>query len=659
MPGRITIAVGFLAALGWLGAATLHISAGPIGTKKAHPQSLPQGVLKSQSNMVLVDVVVTDKHGNYSFNLKQKDFHVFEDGKEQTIASFSYEAGSRAAASVLRAGGRESAGAANENLHQRFIVLFFDDSVMNPQQQLYERQEAVKFVESAASPARLFAVIDFDGAVKLTQDFTSNTELLVNAIKWPKAPAFSWAVNPSSAALRVITRDRLRAIRAVGKFLSAFPGRQTMIYLSSFGIPAPGEYLADFHETVDALNRDNVGVYTIDSRSMLATSTTLGTKPGTGMPIIPIYADGFQEISTATGAFTVTGSNDLLAGLERASDEIDHAYILGYMQPNPVHDGAKHKITVKVNQPGSVVRARESYIDTMSPDYFVAQAEGKMLEDFANGPAPGNIPIEVTTPYFYIKPGLSRVHLTVSLRGSDIEFKKREDKFESRIDFLGFACRPDGSVAARFTDTVSLDFDSDEKQALTRTSYYYEGSFRIPPGDYTFKLVLSAGVEKIGKFVEPLVVDPYSGEHLALSGPAFGDSLYPFPLISEETDPEKLEGSVPMTALGSEVVPSSNNHLRKDKQAVVYMEIYDPLLSKGVLTLGFLYAIVDQKTHQKVHSSNTIQVNEFIRPGKPLVPVIFSLPIGKLSPGEYSIEIHARDSAGESSASRTGYFYVD
>src|SRR5271170_7879937 len=48
-------------------------------------------VLRTETRLVLVDTVVTDKKGNYIRDLSQKEFKVWEDGKEQTITSFSFE----------------------------------------------------------------------------------------------------------------------------------------------------------------------------------------------------------------------------------------------------------------------------------------------------------------------------------------------------------------------------------------------------------------------------------------------------------------------------------------------------------------------------------------------------------------------------------------
>ena len=49
-------------------------------------------VIRTESRVVLVDAVVTDKKGKYVRDLKQKDFRVWEDNKEQTITSFTFEA---------------------------------------------------------------------------------------------------------------------------------------------------------------------------------------------------------------------------------------------------------------------------------------------------------------------------------------------------------------------------------------------------------------------------------------------------------------------------------------------------------------------------------------------------------------------------------------
>ena len=77
-------------------------------------------VIHSESRLVLVDTVVTDKRGKYVRDLTQKDFKVFEDNKEQPVVNFS--AGTDA---TLQA-----------NAPRRYLILFFDNSTMDTPDQI-------------------------------------------------------------------------------------------------------------------------------------------------------------------------------------------------------------------------------------------------------------------------------------------------------------------------------------------------------------------------------------------------------------------------------------------------------------------------------------------------------------------------------------------
>src|SRR5215831_15817310 len=66
--------------------------------------------IRTETRLVLVDAVATDKKGAYVTDLEMKDFKVWEDGKEQTLKTFSM--GSNPAAPVQE--------------RRRYMVLFFD-----------------------------------------------------------------------------------------------------------------------------------------------------------------------------------------------------------------------------------------------------------------------------------------------------------------------------------------------------------------------------------------------------------------------------------------------------------------------------------------------------------------------------------------------------
>ena len=118
-------------------------------------------VIRSDSRLVLVDSVVTDKKGGYVHGLTQKDFKVWEDGKEQAISTFSFQADS-----------------ASDTSQKHYLVLFFDNSTVSAANQIYARQAAAKFIDSNAGPNRLMSIVEFSGSLRVAQNFTDDVDRL-------------------------------------------------------------------------------------------------------------------------------------------------------------------------------------------------------------------------------------------------------------------------------------------------------------------------------------------------------------------------------------------------------------------------------------------------------------------------------------------------
>jgi hypothetical protein len=97
--------------------------------QQAPPADNPHAI-KAETNEVRVDVVVTDKKGNYITDLTQKDFKVYEDNKEQPVNSFSFGADPNAPVKSQR----------------HYLVLFFDTTSMDLSDQPRARGAAAKFI---------------------------------------------------------------------------------------------------------------------------------------------------------------------------------------------------------------------------------------------------------------------------------------------------------------------------------------------------------------------------------------------------------------------------------------------------------------------------------------------------------------------------------
>ncbi len=221
-------------------------------------------VIRTETRLVLVDTVVTDKKGNYIRDLAQKDFKVWEDGKEQPLTSFSFE---------------ESTGATNAQ--PRYMVLFFDNSTMDFGDQAKARDAAAKFIDANAGPNRLIAIADFGGNVRISQNFTADAGRLKQVVKGIKGSAVSpnaeppvmvasLAAPPAAPSLGNVeadfgVRSVLLALRSLAKRLATVPGRKTLVLLSS-GFPLSFESQSEVTAVIDTCNKANVAIYPIDVR---------------------------------------------------------------------------------------------------------------------------------------------------------------------------------------------------------------------------------------------------------------------------------------------------------------------------------------------------------------------------------------------------------
>ena len=236
-----------------------------VRAQEAQPAA-PPTVIKTETRLVLVDVVVTGKKGAYVEDLDLKDFKVWEDNKEQQLKTFSF--------------GADPKGPAGQ---QRYIVLFFDNSTMGMAEQMQARQAAAKFIESNAGPDRLMAVVNFTGALQIAQNFTPDIDRLKQVVGGIKTSAV--APGPERASLGMPrlgggagaygARTMLLALRSMAQNLTDVPGRKSLILFTS-GFPLGNEARSEANAAIDSCNKANVAVYPIDVRGLSAGTPGMG-----------------------------------------------------------------------------------------------------------------------------------------------------------------------------------------------------------------------------------------------------------------------------------------------------------------------------------------------------------------------------------------------
>lgn len=382
------------------------------------------------------------------------------------------------------------------------------------------------------------------------------------------------------------------------------------------------------------------------------------------IPQIPESATTNQQVlyalAAGTGGFPIFNTNDFLGGLDKIARELNEYYVLGYVPPSKSPEGGCHTIRVQVARSSVHVRARSGYCDVKSADLLAGKPEEKILEARAAGPQAGNITVSLEAPYFYTSPNTARVSLALEAPADTLDFEKQKGGLHSEVNVLGIAYKEDGSVAARFSDAVKLDFEKKEMKEFTKGSFSYQNAFDIAPGKYSLKVVMSTGGESFGKYETPLVIEPYDGKHFGLSGVALCDQIQPISRMAADLDAALLEERTPLVAQGMQLIPSASNRFQRSKQLGLYVEVYEPLLlSNNPPRVGIMYNVINRKTNQQVFSSNTILVNSFAEAGNPVIPVGVPLQIDRLQAGDYRLEVQARDGVGNVSSLHSTNFELN
>jgi len=380
------------------------------------------------------------------------------------------------------------------------------------------------------------------------------------------------------------------------------------------------------------------------------------------VPPFPPSASTNQQILAAlaegTGGFTIFNTNDLLGGLERIGKEQNEFYILGYV-PTDTPEGSCHTLKVKLNRGGMNVRSRSGYCNTRSANVLEGKPLEKQLESRATGSLPGSIHSALQAPYFYTAPETARVNLAMEISADTFQFNKDKGKYHANLNVLGIAYRADGTVGARFSDTVNLDLEKDEWKEFTKIPYRYENQFDATPGSYKLTVVLSAGGDAFGKIESPLAIDAYDGKHFSLGGVALTNSAQRLNDIPSGLDSVLLEDRTPLVVKGMQIVPSGTNRFKHTDTVVLYSEIYEPLLTSATPPMvAFAYRLFDRASNKELFFTNIIRADEFIQKGNSVIPIGMKVKVDDLKPGSYRLVMQAIDSAKNHAPDRTVDFDI-
>lgn len=635
------------------------LAASLVGDAQQPPPARAAGTVTTQVSAVLVDVVVRDKHGMPVKDLQPADFEVLEDGVPQTIGSFKgiFEdtAGSGVVAETAPAAAPEAAapaaGPRPDPTAPPVTALVFDR--LSPEAQALAVRAAKSYLagKNQKEAASYLGVFSIQGSLRAVTPFTRSVAQIQKGLDEMQSRASaSFGIDrerkarvdrqaesaqqtadagtaaagrggtqgigssPAAAQLaqmesrmlanfEALERDQqgysqVNSLFAIIEALRSLPGRKSVVLFSE-GVSIPPAVLRLFTGVIDAANRANVSIYTMDAAGLRVDSeqakirdqinaagkrglTSYASSTGGGdEPLMKglernedvLRQDphtGLGELAQSTGGQLFENTNNLRTGFERLESDLRNYYLLGYTPTNAAYDGTFRKIEVRVKQSGLTVAARKGYFAVRDTGGAPVNTwEAPALGALDQKPVPNAFPFRAAALSFPSQDTPGLVPVLVHLKTEPMSFPLTEDQKSFQSDF---------AIVVRFLDS--------QGKVARKVSQHYEMSGEIAG------LPIARNSDVL--FYREPVLPPgvYTMETIVYDNPSKKASVRYSTVEVPRIDPKKLRMSSLILVDRSEQVPANEP---KDgplfvKDVLVYPSLSGEV-SKSAKELGFFFTV--------------------------------------------------------------------
>jgi len=321
--------------------------------------------IKVQVNEVLVPVTVLNSKGEMIFNLARDNFHIHDNGVEQTIEQFDIGGDKLAVALVIET-----------SSHIRMMAPAIQGM-------------ASVFTETVMALEGRAAVITYDRTVEVRQPFTEDHDAVAGAIKKvefkePEMRLYD-AMATAVSQLKMQPPNYRRIMLILGESQDQSSEAKLGLILRQVQLANISIYAVGPSSTAADLRYGTGGSSTVPLPKGLPPSSTQAPPRGAMgesyfdllMPAIWLLSRGTNEIknhqlevavaSTGGVHYRALSDRTIQSAVDKIGGEIHAQYILSYT-PNTLGSPGFHKITVAVGRPNVTVRTRPGYIIDAAPD---------------------------------------------------------------------------------------------------------------------------------------------------------------------------------------------------------------------------------------------------------------------------------------------------
>ncbi|HEV2762826.1 MAG TPA: VWA domain-containing protein [Pyrinomonadaceae bacterium] len=299
----------------------------------AQPQ---EDVVRVTTNLVQIDVIVTDKEGRQVTDLRPEEFEISESGKRQQITNFSYisavgpatGAEATTASAAPSAPGRAPVPPAPLRREQvrRTIALVVDDLGLSFESMAYVRSALKRFVDEQMQPNDMVAVLRTGTGSGALQQFTSDKRQLhatIDRLRWfpagragvsthaplnedsaggDKRDAIQFIQEMEETRAGVYSAGTFNSVVSIVRGLGEMPGRKSLVLFSeAFQLfTAQGrnlQLIQGMERLTTQANAASVSIYTVDASGLQTDTLEASDQPGA-----PAYTISPQDFATAAAA---------------------------------------------------------------------------------------------------------------------------------------------------------------------------------------------------------------------------------------------------------------------------------------------------------------------------------------------------------------------
>ncbi len=558
-------------------AATLLTAA---AAQQQTPQRAP-GTLAEGVTAVLVDVVVRDRRGQPVRDLTAADFEILEDGVPQALGSFTpvfnaVAPPSPAKAPAAPAPAKPAAGTPEAAAQGPLVTALVFDR-LSPEARQIAVKAAQGYIGGKEQTGSHVGIFSIDLSLRSYATFTRNADVLRKALQAVGAgtsasfnsperaeqranadrqaaastqAVASAAAQPGPAAgaamgtaageaqLAQITSNMIRAfdamerdqqgyattdgLIAIVQSLAKVPGRKSLVLFSE-GVAIPPAVQRLFAGVIDAANRANVSIYTLDAAGLRASSEQATTaddvnaaakrgintgyasgSEGGGRPLTELLERNedvlrrnprasLGTLAQETGGIYFENTNDLRTGVGRIEEDLRNYYLLGYTPSNTEFDGRFRRIEVKVKRSDVVVAARKGYFGVRNPGgVAISAGEAAALGALERKPVPNAFPVRAAALLFPERgrPGLAPT--VVDFSTASIAFQPSADgrSYTSDVTVLVRFLDGDRQVARTVSQHYEISGPLAEMEGARRGEVIFYREPELPPGVYTMEAVV-------------------------------------------------------------------------------------------------------------------------------------------------------------------------